>query len=58
VGSEEDWYLEINLDQPGIDIEDLKKSASGINKTPFVWNNGSTEYKMNLISGFAGATMT
>lgn len=54
-GSDEDWFLEADLTQPGLDIEKVKKASSGINVTPFDWKVGDTEYKMNFISGFAGA---
>jgi hypothetical protein len=42
----------------GLDTEDLKKSNSGINKTPFTWEYHGAEFKMQLLSGFAGACMT
>lgn len=54
----EDWFENIDLTQPGLDIEKLKKSASGINVTPFVWDHNGKEINMNFISGFAGATLT
>ena len=57
-GDEEDWFLDVDLTQPGLDIEKLKKAASGINTTPYVWSCGEGEIKMKLISGFAGAKMT
>ena len=54
---EDDWFMEVDLTQPGLDIEKLKKSASGINITPFEWEIGGENHKMDLISGFAGATI-
>ena len=50
--------MEVDLTQPGLDIEKLKKSSSGISITPYMWTLGSDTYEMNFISGFAGATIT
>ena len=55
--SKEDWFLEVDLTQPGVDIEKLKKSSSGISITPFQWNYKGQNYNMEFISGFAGATI-
>ena len=52
------WAEDIDLTQPGLDTEDLKKSSSGINITPFIWEYNGQEIKMNMISGFAGANLT
>ena len=50
--------MEIDLSQPGLDTQNLKKSINGVNITPFIWDvNGST-FNMNFISGFAGTTIT
>lgn len=48
----------VDFTQPGLDVEKFKKASSGVNETPFVWQNSSQEYNMKLLSGFAGATMT
>jgi len=42
----------------GIDQEKVRKCASGINNTDFVWSLGGEPIDMTFISGFAGATMT
>ena len=55
---DEDWFMNVDLSHPGLDIEKFKKTASGISITPFVFQSGGVESKMNFISGFAGATMT
>lgn len=47
--------MEVDTSQPGLDIEKLKETVSGINCTPFVWNCSGKEYNMKFISGFAGA---
>jgi len=52
---DEDFFLEMDLSQPGLDIEKFKKSTSGINVTPFEWSINGVQHDMNLISGFAGA---
>lgn len=49
--------MEVDTTQPGLDIEKLKKVASGINITPFIWSVDGQEHEMDLISGFAGATL-
>ena len=36
---DEEWYLNADDEQPGLDIDDLKKSSSGINITPFQLQN-------------------
>ena len=51
-------FLEADLTQPGLDIEKIKKCASGINITPFLWSYHGDDIQMNFISGFAGATMS
>ena len=33
----QDWFLEADLNHPGLDIEKIQKCASGLNNTPFVW---------------------
>ena len=47
--------MDVNTSQPGLDIEELKKTITGVNCTPFVWNCNGKEHKMRFISGFAGA---
>jgi len=54
---DDDWFLEVDLTQPGLDIEKFKKAASGISSTPFIWSCSGQEHKMRFISGFAGAKM-
>ena len=49
--------MNIDTSQPGLDIEKLKETTSGINTTPFVWKCSGNEYNMKFISGFAGAQM-
>jgi len=55
---DDDWFMNVDMSQPGLDIEKLKKSASGISITPFTWLYNGSEINMNFISGFAGATLT
>jgi hypothetical protein len=47
--------MEVDTNQPGLDIEKLKETVSGINSTPFEWNCNGKQYNMKFISGFAGA---
>lgn len=54
----DDLMLEVDLSQPGLDIEKVKKATAGVNKTPFVWEYQGEELEMNFLSGFAGATFT
>lgn len=54
----DEFMLDVCTEQPGLDIEKLKKAASGINKTPFVWEYHGEEIEMNFLSGFAGACFT
>ena len=53
----DDWFENIDLTQPGLDIEKFKKASKGINITPFEWTIGNKTHLMDFISGFAGATM-
>ena len=55
---DDEWYLNADDEQPGLDIDDLKKSSNGLNTTPFNWQCQQGQFDMHLISGFAGATIT
>jgi len=46
------------FDFPGLDEDDIKTYASGASITPFTWIYDGNQFKMKLVSGFAGATMS
>jgi len=35
---DDDWYMNVEDEQPGLDIDLLKKSSIGLNITPFKWS--------------------